>query len=361
MSVIDPSLACIPSNYSRLVARELGLQARDVSDLLTMTQLSVDQFLQEDTLLTPQQQIQILQNGLRLAKGDTFGLRLGRRLTSPTHGAMGFLANSSPDLLTALRAFQAFLPIRMNLARLELVIKDDRLEVTCNFGLPLHEELLRVLSEIAVIIFFDTAEFIVGRPVEEVVSCFAHQEPDYSDRYADHIPGPIEFGAASLLLKIPLEVCRVPNASANHENYMIALKQCESMLEQLQPDKQSCKYQIQKMMLSQPPGMLSEEEAAASLFICKRTLARRLNREGSSFRQIRDEIVAQQAVGYLRDTNLSIEAMAALLNYHDSANFRRAFKRWFNVTPAQYRRSNQVSPNARGPLKDGLVIGGRSV
>lgn len=339
MRVIDLSLACIPSNYSRLIARELGLQARDVSDLLAMTRLSVDEFLREETLLTPQQQIQILHNSLRLANDETFGLRLGQRLTSPTHGAMGFLVNSSPDLLTALRAFQAFLPIRMNLARLELVTEGDWLKVTCSFDMALSEELLRVLSEVAVTIFFDTAEFIVGRPVHEVISCFVHKEPSYSDRYADHIPGAIEFGAESLLLKIPLEVCKVPNASANHENYMIALQQCEAMLEHLHPDEKTCKYQVQKLMLSHPPGVLSEEEAAAALFICKRTLARRLRMEGTSFRQIRDEILSQQAVGYLRDSRMSIEAMAEVLNYHDSANFRRAFKRWFNVTPDQYRRS----------------------
>jgi len=76
------------------------------------------------------------------------------------------------------------------------------------------------------------------------------------------------------------------------------------------------------------------------LFVCKRTLARRLKREGSSFRQLRNEILSQQAIGYLRDGTLSIEAMAELLNYHDSANFRRAFKKWFDVTPDEYRRHN---------------------
>jgi len=340
----DLSLACIPSNYSRLIARELGLQSHQVSDLLTMTRLSVDQFLHEDTLLTPQQQLQILQNSLRLANDPTFGLRLGQRLTSPTHGAMGFLVNSSPDLLTALEAFQAFLPTRMNIARLDLVTEDDWLEVTCSFDMALKEQLLRVLSEIFAVIFFDSAEFIVGRRVEEAITCFAHEEPKYSDRYPNHIPGPIEFEAQSISLKIPLEVCRLPNASANHENYMMALQQCQTMLAQLQRNRKSCQYQIQKMMLSHPPGVLSEEEASAALFICKRTLARRLKKEGTSFRRIRDEILSQQAQRYLRDSNTSVEAIAGLLNYHDSASFRRAFKRWFNVTPDQYRRCNQVQP-----------------
>lgn len=345
MRDIDLSQPCIPSNYSRLIARELGLQTRDVPDLLAMTQLTVNQFLQEDTLLTPQQQLQILDNSLQLASDDAFGLRLGRRLTSPTHGAMGFLVNSSPDLLTAIRAFQVFLPTRMNLARLEMATKGSWLELTCHFHMELPERLLRVLSESFAVIFFDCAEFIVGRSVKEVACGFLHEAPAYRNFYPDYIPGAITFGATSLALNIPLEVCKVPNASANHENYMMALKQCEGMLAQLQSDRESCKYRVQKMMLSHPPGVLTEEEAAAALFICKRTLARRLKAEGTSFRKLRDGILSQQAIGYLRDSAVSVEVIAELLNYHDSANFRRAFKRWFGVTPDQYRRRSMSQHN----------------
>ena len=83
---------------------------------------------------------------------------------------------------------------------------------------------------------------------------------------------------------------------------------------------------------------LSEDEAAASLFMSKRTLARKLKEENSSFRKIRDEILSRQAISYLCDSMLSIEAIAALMNYHDGANFRRAFKRWFGLSPDQYRQ-----------------------
>ncbi|MFT6331526.1 MAG: AraC-like DNA-binding protein [Bermanella sp.] len=49
-------------------------------------------------------------------------------------------------------------------------------------------------------------------------------------------------------------------------------------------------------------------------------------------------MLSQQAVAYLSDSHISVEAIAALLNYHDSANFRRAFKRWFQLSPDQYRQ-----------------------
>ena len=110
----DEDVASIPSNYSRLIGRELELQIRDLPKLLKFTGLSIEQFMRDDTLLTARQQIQILHNGLQLSGHADFGLRLGRRLIPATHGVMGFLANSSPDLLRVLTAFQSFVPTRLS-------------------------------------------------------------------------------------------------------------------------------------------------------------------------------------------------------------------------------------------------------
>jgi AraC-like DNA-binding protein len=96
---------------------------------------------------------------------------------------------------------------------------------------------------------------------------------------------------------------------------------------------------VQKIMLSSPLGQLNEEGIAAELFINKRTLARRLKKEGTSFRELRDEILSQQAADYLIKDDLSIDAIAMLLNYHDGSNFRRAFKRWFGMSPDEFRKS----------------------
>ena len=76
------------------------------------------------------------------------------------------------------------------------------------------------------------------------------------------------------------------------------------------------------------------------LFISKRTLARRLKLENSSFQKIRDEIMSQQASSYLLESDMSVNTIAALLNYHDGSNFRRALKRWFKMSPDQYRKQS---------------------
>ena len=130
-NVVDKShsatsnLACIPTHYSRLIARLLELQEPDLPALLELTQLSIGEFMQEGMLLTSPQQIQIWHNAQRLSDDETFGLRLGKMATLPIHGAIGFMVNSSPNLLTALKALQDFLPSRLSYVRTSLVINQD--------------------------------------------------------------------------------------------------------------------------------------------------------------------------------------------------------------------------------------------
>lgn len=350
MSALDPAplssslsfaaadSANIPSNYARLVGRELGLQVRDLPKLLKFTALSVDDFLRDDTLLQAQQLIQILQNGLLLAQRDTFSLDLGRKLTPATHGAMGFLVNSSPNLAAALQAFRAFVPTRISFARLSLQYQPACVECVIEFDWLLSADVHRALCETCAVIFFECAEFIVGRPLHDAKISFNYAKPNYVVAYKNYFSAQCTFAQSQFKISVPLEPCQVANASANHEGYMLAMQQCETMLAQLKSQQHSSTvYQVQKIMLAHRLNALSEQNVAEALFISARTLARRLDKEGSSYRQIRDKILSQQACNYLRDSSMSVEAIASLLNYHDSANFRRAFKRWFGLSPRDYR------------------------
>ncbi|MQW92023.1 helix-turn-helix domain-containing protein [Acinetobacter sp. dk771] len=341
----NPDIANIPSNYARLIGRELALNIRELPQLLQFTQLSPERLMQDETLLTARQLVQILQNSVALSEHADFGLRLGQRLTPTTHGAMGFLVNSSPNLLMALKAFQEFIPTRISFARLNLEYTENSVHLSLYFDFQLSEQVHRLLAETCAVIIFECAEFIVGRPMHEAEICFAHAEPDYHQAYAQYLPGTYSFSAAEIKATFPLSLCHIPNASANQDSYLLALQQCESMLQQLKPSKQSYVYLIKKMMLSSSLHELSEEQIAAALFMSKRTLARKLAAEGTSFKEIKDAILSEQAGRYLTDSPLSVDAIATLLNYHDSSNFRRAFKRWFGVTPNEYRLKNTKHMN----------------
>ncbi len=331
------ALASIPVSYTRLIAQELGMHSRNLPELLSETDLSVNQLLDEATRLTAGQQIQIIENALQLSGDAGFGLRLGRRLTPSVHGPMGYLASSSPNLLAAVEAVQAFLPTRISFVRLELSQESDQLVIHCSFAVDMSPAVSRFMAEICTMGFLACAEFIVGRPAHEVEIRFAHPDPGADAGYGEQVPGRVSFGNHGIVVLVPMDLCRIANVSASHENYALARRQCESILASLRGKAGSYRRQIETMMLSHPTGTLTEEDAAAALFVSKRTLARRLREEGTGFRRIRDDILARQARSYLLAGQLSVDAIAELLDYHDSANFRRAFKRWYGMPPDQYR------------------------
>ena len=122
-----------------------------------------------------------------------------------------------------------------------------------------------------------------------------------------------------------------------------AKQQCDNLLATLDPQRESVSEKVKTLLINRPQVLLSEEEAAERLLISVRSLARRLNKEGTSFRKLRDETLAELAARYLNNEQLSVEVIAELLGYHDSTSFRRAFKRWYGVTPKEFReRSTQA-------------------
>jgi AraC-like DNA-binding protein len=81
-----------------------------------------------------------------------------------------------------------------------------------------------------------------------------------------------------------------------------------------------------------------------------RTLQRRLADSGQSYDELLDGTRRELARRYLGDPSLSIQETAHLLAFGDLRGFYRAFKRWENSTPAEYRRRPKAqSAGASGP------------
>jgi AraC-like DNA-binding protein len=85
------------------------------------------------------------------------------------------------------------------------------------------------------------------------------------------------------------------------------------------------------------------KRVSQSLHISARTLIRRLEDEGTSFREILDDIRRRYALNYVRNRDLDLAATACLLGFSHTTAFHRAFKRWTGLTPLDYRYSRRLS------------------
>jgi AraC-like DNA-binding protein len=84
-------------------------------------------------------------------------------------------------------------------------------------------------------------------------------------------------------------------------------------------------------------GSARESAVALRMAMTVRTMHRRLVEAGTSFREIRDELLRLRAEELLREHRVSIGEVSFLLGYAEPSNFHRAFRRWTGLTPNEWR------------------------
>ncbi len=86
------------------------------------------------------------------------------------------------------------------------------------------------------------------------------------------------------------------------------------------------------------PRAVGLEEAARGLHLSPRTLHRRLQDEGTSFRAIKDALRRDLATARLAKPGESVARVAAELGYSEPSAFFRAFQGWTGEAPSAWRR-----------------------
>lgn len=84
-------------------------------------------------------------------------------------------------------------------------------------------------------------------------------------------------------------------------------------------------------------GKCNGPDIAQYLGVSMRTLNRLLEHEGATYSEIVDRARYAISSMLLKETDLSIQAVAHLMAYTDPASFNRAFRRWAGLPPARWR------------------------
>ncbi|MGB5543294.1 MAG: AraC family transcriptional regulator [Gammaproteobacteria bacterium] len=124
----------------------------------------------------------------------------------------------------------------------------------------------------------------------------------------------------------------------------LAEEQCQQLVAQMS-GAGSTVQAVREILMAQPGQFATLDQVALRLKTSARSLRRKLAAESSSYRKVLGQVRETLAKAYLRDTSLTIEEIAARLNYSDAANFSHAFQRWSGTAPGRYRADSGI--NAR--------------
>ncbi len=277
----------------------------------------------------------LLRDALALTGEPALGLLVGQSLQLQTHGYVGYAALSSGSLRQALGLFGAFTRARLSLLDVVVEERGDTVRVRIVERWHLGAAQRPVLEAVTMAVKNILEAISVGSGSIDLVS-FPFAAPSYADFAGKLLGCRVRYGSSWAGFTLPNRGLDRPLRAADPIAFREAVNICERELARL-ATTETFAGRVRRLLLEQPNGFPSLEVCARLLQVTPRTLHRRLLDEGTSFREILEELRSQLARDYLQLGSFSFQEIAYRLGYRDIANFRRAFKRWEGEPPVTYR------------------------
>jgi AraC-like DNA-binding protein len=97
---------------------------------------------------------------------------------------------------------------------------------------------------------------------------------------------------------------------------------------------------------------LSVDGLSKNVFVSRRQLQRAFTEAGTSVQERLHAVRMQHAADLLRETTLPVSEISRSVGYRHSAQFAKAFRRYYGLAPTQWRKSDSREPEARFPAAD---------
>lgn len=166
---------------------------------------------------------------------------------------------------------------------------------------------------------------------------FAHRWPRHTESVDELVGCPVHFGMPSVCFVFPNPQLNAAITGADpHFGQILASATDQWMADQPLSDRlrDRARRWLGQRKLEQ--GEPTAAEVATALHMSERTLRRKLEAEGTSVRDLLDDVRKERAVAWLEEGRTTIDEIAFRLGFSGASAFRRAFKRWTGSSPAAF-------------------------
>jgi AraC-like DNA-binding protein len=284
----------------------------------------------------------------RLTDDPGFGLKAGCHIGPGSFNVVGFILQSAATLRQALGVMQKYQGLVSDGGRLQLLAGPQDSWLVYH---PQQGELAFSPHQIeAVLAAIVTAtRWVHPRPTPPRLVCFGHEAVGPLAGYREVFDCPVAFQHAFSGLLIDNGVLDEPLPQANAQMARLHMLHADAQLQALQAAQPTLPAQLRDWLRTHlGPPLPSRAEAARSVGLGERTLARRLQAEGTDFGTLLDQARREQALQWVRDTRRPLTDIARDLGFAELSPFYRAFARWTGDTPARWRARG--APPAATPL-----------
>lgn len=269
------------------------------------------------------------------------GLRISQRAGPDALGAVGYLFLSSGKLETAVHSLSRYLDSIQSSSRIDIEYAGDlvriQYRITDDSIAPRRQD-----SEYSIGLIWRYMKLLSKNQCKLNQISFEHEQPHGSATLPRRVfNAPALFGGESNTLTLPLQDFQQWHEGLDPHLFPILEDHITNTLERSEPPvtfAETVSDQINDQILARGARA---KLVANMLKISTVTLHRRLRHEGFRFKELVDSRSKALAKRLIDHSNLPIATISRRLGYSDPATFSRAFKRWFDTTPREYRLETQ--------------------
>ncbi|MFD3427582.1 AraC family transcriptional regulator [Nocardia fluminea] len=288
---------------------------------------------------------QLLEDAATRLDCPDFGLRLAARQDSRSLGVLALVIQNAATLAQAVTDGSRYLLAHSS--AYEVVVDDisslDPAWATVRFAVRVHESTPQRQLIDACVGYMHRLAFITtqGRSRPRAIS-LPHTPVAGAEVYRRFFSAPVRFEQPYAGLHADRASLHARLGPADPMIRQLAIDHISAGLDPARATRHSDLVR-NALVRSLGIGRGTKTEIAALLHQHPRALQRRLDREDTSFEQIRTQVYRETALRYLRETDLPLAQIGAVLGFSEQSAFTRACVRWFARPPSQVRAAARAS------------------
>ncbi len=341
--------AIYPSAELFLIKQFMQREGFRPQQRLLGTGLKEEQICNPETLVSLRQFDIIYHNIFRITQRPDVALALGSSLNLSRWGVLSVAMLCAHTLGSALETGNRFRSLVRSRFKLTPVFGKEVTEIIIerqegmSFPLSAHFSHELLISSMQTLIRSLVKEQHV---LEEIQLNYA--PPAHYQQYANYFDCAYSFNREHSKLVIANRVMTRPLATGNPITEQQAIAVCQREVERVaQVQKGDLTWLLREEIGRREGPLPSLDEIAQRLNVTPRTLRRKLQEAGTSYRRICHEHQLQLALHYLADPRLKSTVVAQKCGFKDAASFREAFKRWTDMTPQEHRKRSRNGETAQ--------------
>lgn len=326
----------VPDIYPQAYLQLLRERGGDAEQLIRQTGIHVDAHDRSIDDVTPHQMWQLVTGVIEQIGNDGLGFEIGLRLPPTAYGNLGYAMLCSERLEDAVRLCHRFWTILGRGMNQQLTLEPPICCVELSLITPLPEPLNSMAYESSLASFYRGLQLLARVPDSDMEIWLMGDPPPYAEAVRQRIPC-VHYNKPGYQFRFNAAFLQAKLAMYNPTALKFAIRQCEQEESLLGAPLQRYREKVQQELIFTQEGYPSLHAIADQLHLTARTLRRRLEQEGTSYKILLEEAKRRDAIKLLDDHQFEIQRVAELLGYQDPANFTRAFRQWTGQTPSQYR------------------------